>query len=216
MEIVKIVSLTLLGLTTLFYFFFLSRVQIGITKLFQRRNILRFPFISVIIAARNEEKNIETCLNSVLSQQYPPDRFEVIVIDDHSTDATFSVVRRLQNHYQNLKLLSANEKTHGKISALEKGIEEAKGELIVTTDADCVVHPLWLATFISHYDDTTAMIAGPVLIENKGLSFVQQFDRLELLGLVTVAAGLIGAGLDYQYHGPGIPRNINISWFGRS
>lgn len=193
MDTFEVIALTLLGLTTLYYFFFLTRVQLGITRLFHRSSFQRFPYVSVVIAARNEEKNIEACLQSVLAQQYPSDRFEVIVVDDHSSDNTARCVRSLQKNHSNLKLFSLPEGKSGKILALQMGIEEAKGEFIATTDADCRVTPLWILTLLSHATENTAMIAGPVLIQTAESSLWSRFDQLELLGLVTVAAGLIGA-----------------------
>lgn len=186
--------LTVLAATTLFYFFFLTRIHIGFVRLLKKNTLKKFPFISVVIAARNEESNIEQCLHSVLKQHYPPDRFEVIVVDDHSTDRTVSRIQTIRNFYPNVKLLKNLPTNHGKISALTFGIEEANGEIIVTTDADCIVKPLWLLTFATHFSEDTAMVAGPVLSESSETSPIATFDRMEMVGLATVAAGLIGIG----------------------
>ncbi|MCX7983323.1 MAG: glycosyltransferase [Bacteroidetes bacterium] len=192
---IEAILLTLLALTTLFYFFFLTRVHIGLCRLTQHSPRLQgYPFISVIIAARNEETTIGQCLHSVLTQEYPINRFEVIVVDDHSTDHTVQRVQDLQRGYSNLKLLHNNNS--GKTSAITLGISKARGEIIATTDADCTVTPQWLLRIASHFREGTVLVAGPVVYDNSPTrgSPLTDFDRIELLGLVTVAAGLIGVG----------------------
>jgi glycosyltransferase involved in cell wall biosynthesis len=127
--------------------------------------------ISVLVPARNEEANIAACIDSLSRQSYPRHLFEVIVIDDHSTDRTPEIVSEL--HYPDLSLLCLRlaETTQGqpvlahKKWAIETGIGCASGELIVTTDADCLFHPEWLATMAAFYEQKNAkFIAAPVRI----------------------------------------------------
>ena len=98
--------------------------------------------ISVIIPARDEEKNIGQLLAALKSQTYPAELYEVIVVDDQSTDKTAEVVKS----FAGVKLISLKEEgiNSYKKKAIEKGIAAASGELIVTTDADCVPGPDWL------------------------------------------------------------------------
>ncbi|HOV98067.1 MAG TPA: glycosyltransferase [Bacteroidota bacterium] len=189
----EVILLTILAFTALFYYFFLARVQIGLTRLFKPHKLVRYPFISIVIAARNEESSIEECLFSVLRQHYPSERYEVIVVNDHSTDATKEKVQQLQKVYKNLKLLDVTDGIHGKIHAISLGVEETKGEIICSTDADCVASPTWILTMAHHFSEGTAMVAGPVVLEKNDESFLSTFDRLEFLGVITIAAGLIGA-----------------------
>ena len=100
------------------------------------------PFISIIIAARNEERNIAQCIKSLSEQTYPEDKFEVIVTNDHSTDDTVSIIKSFQKH--NIRVIDLAAFTQKKIlnsykkKSIETALPYAKGELIVTTDADCV------------------------------------------------------------------------------
>ncbi len=191
---VDILILTLLALTSVYYCFFLARVQLGIARLLRSHQLQRFPYVSVVIAVRNEEITIEQCLDSVVNQHYPADRFEVIVVDDHSTDSTPHILKKLTKRHKQLKVFSLLlSEERGKTAALAKGIEEAKGEIIFTTDADCKVLPTWLITMVHHFTEDTVMVAGPVLHSQRNNSIIEEFDRLELLGLITVAAGLIGS-----------------------
>ena len=111
--------------------------------------------ISVIIPARNEAQNIGACLQSIIAQSYPKEFFEIIVVDDHSTDTTAEVV--LSFNLPNIKLISLKDFiVSGKINsykkkAIEIAIQQSNGELIVTTDADCIVPENWLQTIAAFY-----------------------------------------------------------------
>ncbi|HYH55477.1 MAG TPA: glycosyltransferase, partial [Anseongella sp.] len=115
--------------------------------------------VSVLIAARNEEQAIGRCLNAVFSQEYPPHLLEVIVIDDHSTDRTAEVAAvfgRPGPGRPEFRLIKMNERkpiNSYKKKAIARAIEVARGELIVTTDADCWMGPRWLATVVTAYEE---------------------------------------------------------------
>ena len=99
------------------------------------------PFISIIIAARNEEKNIGKCIQSLVHQTYPANKFEIIVTDDHSTDGTVSMINSFQK--ENIRVIHLADFIQDKIlnsykkKSIETALQFAKGELIITTDADC-------------------------------------------------------------------------------
>lgn len=155
--------------------------------------------ISVIIAARNEEKNIANCLFSILEQHYDPQLFEVIVVDDQSEDNTAAVVNRLCSIYSNLTCihLKAEENTVAyKKKAITAGIKKAKGKLIVTTDADCIVPENWLKNIAAFYESKKAVfIAAPVVIA-PGKGLVKLFQSLDFLSL----QGITGASVFAQFH----------------
>ena len=108
---------------------------------------------SVIIPARNEENNIAALLDSLLAQNYPTELFEIIVVDDHSTDRTAAIVRQ----YKQVQLLRLQEDgiNSFKKKAIETGIGAVKNNWIVCTDADCVVNPGWLLTLSSFISSET-------------------------------------------------------------
>ncbi|MEP7251677.1 MAG: glycosyltransferase [Ginsengibacter sp.] len=165
------------------------------------------PLISVIIAARNEEKNIATCLKSVSDQLYPPNLFEIILVDDHSTDKTVSIAASLG--ISNLKILRledyvVNKKLNAyKKTAIDAAIVASKGDLVVTTDADCLVKKSWLQTIANFYLlNDPVFIAAPVAYDNplKSDSFLLQllkiFQILDFLSL----QGITGASVNKQFH----------------
>jgi cellulose synthase/poly-beta-1,6-N-acetylglucosamine synthase-like glycosyltransferase len=161
--------------------------------------------ISVIIAARNEEENIGRLLESIKSQTYPKDLFEVIVVDDHSDDNTsgiasaFSFVKLIKLQFDNINSY--------KKKAIETGIAAASGDLIVITDADCIVQPCWLKTIAAFKEKTNAIfIAAPVLIQNNSM-LLQTFQSLDFMVLQGITAASVqkrihnmcnGANLAYE------------------
>lgn len=163
--------------------------------------------ISVIIPARNEEENIAACLDSISQQLYPKELFEVIVVDDHSTDKTAEIV--LNYSAANVKLISLKDQiTDQKLNsykkkAIETAISQATGELIVTTDADCVVPKHWLQTLAAFYEEyEPAFIAAPVAIlpspvgEESGVRFIEFFQGLDFMTL----QGITGASVYKKIH----------------
>jgi cellulose synthase/poly-beta-1,6-N-acetylglucosamine synthase-like glycosyltransferase len=150
--------------------------------------------ISVIIPARNEEENIGACLDSVMRQSYPKSLFEVLVIDDHSADSTSNIIKSYAD--KNVKLISLSDFTTGEINsykkkAIEIAIQQSTGELIVTTDADCIVGENWLQTIAAFYEEyQPAFIAAPVSINCSSL-FIEQFQALDFAMLQGITAASV-------------------------
>jgi biofilm PGA synthesis N-glycosyltransferase PgaC len=143
--------------------------------------------ISLIIPARNEENNIQKLLAALQNQSYPKELTEIIVIDDHSTDSTASIV--LQFPFVKLIQLKEDNINSYKKKAIETGIAAATGELIVTTDADCLPPPKWLQTIVSFKKEKQAVfIAAPVVI-NCNSSVLQIFQAMDFM----VLQGITGA-----------------------
>ena len=170
------------------------------------------PFVSVIVPARDEAAAIGPCLDSIFAGDYPEDRFEVIVVDDLSRDATPEIVRQKMTqtnraavpagfaddddaeHRLRLVQISDDrerERAHKK-RAIERGIAEGRGTIICTTDADCLVPTGWLRALVARFDAETALVSGPVLYPTGGAA--ANVEALEFLGLVAVGAGAIGIG----------------------
>ena len=150
--------------------------------------------ISVIIPARNEEENIGKLLSSLEKQTYPNHLFEVIVVNDHSTDNTATVV----NSYSFAKLieLGFDNINSYKKKAIETGIAAASGELIITTDADCIVQENWLKTIAAFKEKTNVVfIAAPVVMEYRS-NLLQTFQALDFL----VLQGITAASVQKQIH----------------
>jgi len=143
--------------------------------------------ISVIIPARNEEANIGMLLDALKKQSYPEELFEVIVVDDHSTDATADIVRQ----YSFVKLIQLKEQgiNSYKKKAIETGIAAATGDLIITTDADCVLPADWLKIIASFKEEQkSVLITSPVVIDCNS-SLLEVFQAMDFM----VLQGITGA-----------------------
>ena len=128
------------------------------------------PMISVIIPAYNEEKFIKACLNSLLMQNLPKDEYEIVVVDNASTDKTSKIVR-------NFPVKLAHEKRHSVVFARQKAVELSKGELIVSGDADTLYPPNWLSEIRNEFnnDKNTIALVGFIYFQNSPLLFDLSF-----------------------------------------
>ncbi len=142
-------------------------------------------FVSVIIAARNEEKSIKHLLNALNKQAYT--NFEIIIVDDHSIDNTIQVIENYE--MKNCLIVKLNDSQQGKKEALSTAISKAKGELIVTTDADCIPGKNWLFSFVTFYQkEHVELIIGPVK-QIAANNFFQNLFSLDFLSLQATGAG---------------------------
>lgn len=162
--------------------------------------------ISVVVAARNEANNIERCVDSILSQKYPSHLFELIVVDDCSTDDTLAILNRMTSNQ--LQVISLNEHLKEgeeiisfKKKALTLGIEHSKAELIVTTDADCWMSPEWLSSIALFYQkEKPEMIVAPVRFSHD-LSLLQLFQSLDFMTMQGITASTVGLRLGIMCNG---------------
>lgn len=147
------------------------------------------PPVSVIIPARNEAAVIGKLLQSLHSQTCRP--LEIIVVDDDSDDQTAGVAASFEN-VQVVRLTGADSRDKKK--ALTAGIAAAKGEWIVTTDADCIVPPGWLEQLLAKAEKNQAlMVAGPVTMP-EGHTLLSVFQSLDFLVLQGVTGALAATG----------------------
>jgi len=147
--------------------------------------------VSIIIACRNEEKNISRLLNSLLSQEYQ-NKFEIIIIDDHSTDSSTKIISKFKD--SRIKLLNLPDNKNGKKAALRHGVSKSSGKILLFTDADCEIPPNWISNMANGLKSENAdMLCGPVKFE-KNSSLFNDLIRLEFQSLTGSGASgfLIG------------------------
>jgi cellulose synthase/poly-beta-1,6-N-acetylglucosamine synthase-like glycosyltransferase len=164
--------------------------------------------ISILVPARNEAATIGICLESLRTQDYPKQLFEIIVIDDHSTDETSRIVQS----YPDVQCIHLSEHLPAQVrinsykkEALDLGVRLAKNELIVCTDADCIASPNWLRHIACSFESKSAlhMLTGPVLV-NKKSGFVGAFQAMDFIGMMAITA----AGYPLGWHQMGNGANL--------
>lgn len=151
--------------------------------------------VSIVIAAKNEERKIENLINALENQDYPKDMFEVIVVDDNSRDSTFATVKSLISDKSHFTVLSNNNPDlPPKKGALSLGIEQAKNDFILITDADCTPLPGWIKAFVSNFRDGYDFLIGAAPFHQQNNSDINSFVCFENLRttLLTFSAATLG------------------------
>ena len=146
--------------------------------------------ISIIIAARNEEEKLPRLMEALKKQTYPEKFFEIIVVDDFSTDNTQAAVQSFLSTQVHLIQPNTNAEQSSKKKAIEAGVQKAKGQLIVITDADCVPQKEWLQCISSfHQKNQSAFIVAPVKLKSDPslLSIFQSLDFMMLQGITAAS-----------------------------
>ena len=147
------------------------------------------PCFSVILPFRNEENHLPGILNDLSMQDFPSDKVEVILVNDHSEDQSLSVARQFCRHHGNFVLIVLPDGRAGKKEAIHAGILAARHEIIVTTDADCRAGRQWLSTLASFYQDVApAMIIGLVIPQSGENGLFSYFQKLESISLTGAGA----------------------------
>jgi cellulose synthase/poly-beta-1,6-N-acetylglucosamine synthase-like glycosyltransferase len=205
-SIISIISLLL----TFLYAFLVLFLRSGWLKLpvFIKTDHQPKTQVSILIAARNEADKIHHTIDDILAQEYPKHLFELIIVDDHSTDSTAKIINSY--HTKGVKLIILNESeplNSYKKKAISEAMSLATGELIITTDADCRMGANWLSTIINYYEQNNLnLISSPVVyFEEKSL--FERLQTLEFLYLIGFGAAGIrnkmpstcnGANLAYK------------------
>lgn len=126
------------------------------------------PFVSIIIVASNDEALITDCLVSVLQMDYPPERREVLVVDNGSTDRTAEIIQRFPVRY-------LREERRGKSYGRNRGIEASTGEILAFTDPDCVVSSRWLCELVRAFDDDGVGAVGGEILPFPGTTPAERY-----------------------------------------
>jgi cellulose synthase/poly-beta-1,6-N-acetylglucosamine synthase-like glycosyltransferase len=193
------ICLLLASIFTLWYLGVILYLLVGLTRLKPAGDPAGLRY-SVVVAARNEEDNIGDCLVGILQQTIPASRYEVIVVNDRSTDATERIVREIGRNHLNLSLVNVQRTPPGEVPkkhAVLQGMAKAANDVIVLTDADCRVAPTWLASIDKCFSPDTGLVQGITAYRRvQGMSDAFfGFQAVDFLSHGIVSAAAIGAGL---------------------
>lgn len=167
--------------------------------------------VSIIIAARNEEANIGRTLDCILTQDFPQELLEIIVVDDHSTDRTSEIVKRYTPRgIQLIQLREGQTMNSYKKYAISRAIAQASGDIIVTTDADCRMGKQWLSTVIQKFEESNChMLSSPVSYSEEE-SLFERLQTLEFQYLIGLGAAGIGNGAPTTCNGANLAYRRDI------
>ena len=212
-SLIELIAFGLLLLVFLYQLYFYIRYLNGVLHLRTKikKGKISFqteqPPVSVIICAKDESENLRQFLPFVLQQEYPD--FEVIVINDGSTDDTENLLNDLSVEYSNLRTtfvpVGANNVSTKKLG-LTLGIKAAKNDLLLFTDADCMPEDkCWIARMVRNFTPETEFILGyGAYIEKKGLlnkliTYDTLFIALQYLGMAAARKPYMGVGRNLAY-----------------
>lgn len=152
---------------------------------------------SIVVPFRNEATNLPTLLQSIENLNYPKDKFEVILVDDESSDG-YTVA---SYGFRVLTVENERKSNSPKKDAIQTAIKQARYDWIVTTDADCIVPQNWLLDLnIYIQNNQKEMICGPVVFKKRS-GFLYDFQQIELLSLQAVTVGSFGFGKPFMCNG---------------
>ena len=202
---INILLIVLFALTAV-YVLILLWIIAGMNRLFPQKQTNR-PLVSVIVAARNEEKNIRDLMTALIRQDYPKERFEIIIVNDGSTDDTAASVKQFQTNNDNtqIQLLTTSNRAQvisPKKNAITLGVNHAAGEILLLTDADCIPPPGWVSGMARYFTPETGLVIGFSPNELPSLnSITNRLLALDSLSLAAVAAGTSGWGVPATCNG---------------
>jgi 1,2-diacylglycerol 3-beta-glucosyltransferase len=170
------------------------------------------PRIAVLVAARNEEARLPRCLDALLAQDYPPDRLDILVANDHSTDGTVAVLERyrrrtaavLAGDFEDeppalpavhaVEVPDADGHLRGKANAIHAAVEACDHEILLVTDADCAPPPGWARNLVAYFDDeATGIVCGHTYVETRG-DRLTELQALDWTYLLAVSSAFVESG----------------------
>lgn len=192
----------------LIYLYYLKIFYIGLRNKKEKINYNK-PYVSVVIATRNESENISRLLTSLVNQTYPVNLYEIIIADDGSIDNTTEIVKTFSKKWNNIKLIQVKgrkEAVSPKKNALTQAIETSDGEVILSTDADCIVGKYWIESMVAGFNDNEMIIgfSRTKINDWKKSNLIQKFEHFDFLTMFIVAAGAISSGKYFSCSGQNI------------
>jgi cellulose synthase/poly-beta-1,6-N-acetylglucosamine synthase-like glycosyltransferase len=162
-----------------------------------RRRTAKKYRVSVVVAARNEEHNIGNLLTELQHQTYPAAWYEVIIVDDGSEDRTGEIVDQFAHRDARIRRIPVQpDQTSGLIAkknALNQGLQQSTGEIILSTDADCHVQPTWIETMVSYFTEEVGFVVGFSQLGTPAYrySLFEGLQAVDFLSLMSAAQGCI-------------------------
>ncbi len=159
---------------------------------------------SIIIPFRDEAENLPQLLESLIKLDYPTTIFEIILVDDESTDNGKNIIKKFKNEFTEIQISIVNnirKSNSPKKDAIETAIYNSKFDWIITTDTDCIAPKKWLSSFDNFIQkNSPKMICAPVTYKANN-TFLEQFQLLDFLSLIGVTIGSFGIKRPFMCNG---------------
>lgn len=165
------------------------------------------PRISVVVCARNEERNVRRCIESLLLLDYPREKMEINVVDDESEDHTLEIFKEYADRDERIHVHSTAGMSHkipGKQRPLNLGISRSSGEIVLITDADCAVDQGWVKAHLGAYHEDVGIAGGITVIDVQGGGLYARVQSSDLIFLISIAMGCAGWGFPVTIMGNNI------------
>lgn len=190
--ILSISSLLIALINGIFVSFFLKK------RNYEKSKKDGYVDFSIIIAFKDEAKNLNTLFSTLEKLVYPQTQFEVILVDDGSTDNSLQIAIEFSKNYSNYKVFTAkNKKYPGKKGALDIGVNQAHNNFIMITDADCKPSSNWLACYSENFNLGFDVLFGPAPFEQKE-KFINKISCFENLRSSILTISLAELNLTYS------------------
>ena len=205
---------------TLLYLLAMLFLLFGINKLPKPsgKNLAEKCSFSIVIPLRNEAENLPDLFNSLLKLKYPPEKFEILLVNDASEDISEALCENFCEENPHFNICLLQNKHHSKSpkkDALLTGISTSKMDYILTTDADCVVPEAWLERFNSVLiEEQAILVAGPVMLkpEVSKMGFWRQFQEMDFLSLQAATLGGFGVNIPFMCNGANLCYSKKAFW----
>jgi cellulose synthase/poly-beta-1,6-N-acetylglucosamine synthase-like glycosyltransferase len=186
------IYVTVIGLL---YFLLIAFILYGWirTEPFISKEINDKPFVSIIIPVRNESSGLCGLLSDLGKQDYPYERFEIIIADDHSEGLPENAISEI-SHTNKIRILHLDTFEKGKKAALMKALQVAESELVLTTDADCRLQSGWISEMAGYFSSGKVKLMFGNVRLSESRKIMNWFQSLEFLSLVVSGEGMAGAG----------------------
>ncbi len=160
--------------------------------------------VTVLVSARNEERDLPRCIASLFALDYPAGKLQVVLVDDQSSDATGAIVDAAAAGHGHLVALHTSALPSNGLEAKARGIAHgftrATGDWVLITDADAAVHPLWIRHMLGRVTPHTGMTGGTVVVDADGM--IGTLERISWGYTQLFSLGMAGWGLPFVCLGP--------------
>lgn len=151
--------------------------------------------VTVVVPFRDESGSLLSLLDDLASQNVAGGLFQVVLVNDHSTDGSAEIARDFAKSHSHFTCIELPEGNFGKKQAIAHGISQTSSEWIIQTDADCRLEPCFISSHMAFLESNPSdLVAGLVTTTSGSNGFLEAFERLDILALSGVGAGSFSMG----------------------